>query len=128
MERGKERLDPKEEAKKTIDSLLNDYGEYPDVWLSDEEKKAIAEHGSKLAEKQEKWRHNKYAVASWLEPVIGYSERILELIPDEKDKQVFTKMWEFLLRKIREEQTDKISKETVEFANKFLLDLKNSLK
>ncbi|OGF63495.1 hypothetical protein A2926_01815 [Candidatus Giovannonibacteria bacterium RIFCSPLOWO2_01_FULL_44_40] len=126
-----EKIDSKKEAVKQIDHLLNDYGEYPDVRLTDAEKVdkdgILSKADPTLLKRREQWTQNKYAV-TWLTAVVGFTEQFINLVPNDEERQALLKTWEFLLRKVKEEQQDKISKETVDFANKFLHDLKNSLK
>lgn len=121
---------PKEKALEKIDHLLNDYGEYPDIRLTDAEKidkdGALSKADPTLLKRREQWMQNKYAV-TWLTSVIGFTEKFIGLVPKDEERQAFLKTLGFFLRKIREEQRDKISKETVDFANKFLQSLKEAL-
>ncbi|QQG42655.1 MAG: hypothetical protein HYW15_00285 [Candidatus Giovannonibacteria bacterium] len=128
MEGGKEQLDPREEAKKIIDHLLDDFGEYPDIWLTNEEKTAEPEIGSELAEKKRKWSHNKYSVTWWFTPVVGYLDRIIENnVSDENQKSRFREELNDLLQRVRSEGRGAISKDTINKAEKLLQDIKASL-
>ena len=49
----KEKPNPKEEAVKQIDHLLNDFWEFPEVWLTNEEKTAVPNPENKKSRFQE---------------------------------------------------------------------------
>src|SRR3989344_6063157 len=87
----KEKLNPREEAIKTIDYLLNDFGKYPDIKLSDAEKvdkdQKLSKADPTLLERRNKWIHNKHSVTWWLTPVIGNIGLILEGIAIQEQKK-----------------------------------------
>lgn len=123
---GKEELDPKEEVKKTIDHFLNDFDEYPDIWLTDEEKKAVPEQGSKLWEKKQKWLHNKYS-ATWLTNVLSRAENIFIPMLPENRKEEFFKKWQELFHAVQKEQVTAITKGTVQKADQLLRGIKEAI-
>lgn len=123
-------MDPKEEAVKQIDHLLNDYGEYPDIFLTDEEKidkdGEMSAKDPTLRELQEKWRHNKYA-ATWQTNVLAYTENIfIPLLPEAK-KAEFEKRRQKLFASVEVEMRQAITKDTVKEANQLLEDLKEAI-
>lgn len=121
-------MDPSEQAIKQIDHLLNDFGEFPEVWLTNEEKIAEPEAGSELAEKKYKWSHNKYSVTWWLTPVVGYLDRIIENdVADENKKEAMRGELASLLTRIRKEAHGAISQETIRTAERLLQDVKRSI-
>lgn len=122
-----EKLDPKEKAKKTIDHLLNDYDEYPDVLLTNEEKVDKAnkrDTDPDFAEKYRQWQHNKYSITWWFTPMIPQADlMIAQLVPDSKKEYFYNKL-DGLRKKVKEEGKSKITKETIEQANALLEELK----
>lgn len=135
MEGKKEQLDPREETKKSIDHFLNDFGRYPEVWLSDEEKidygeKAKAEPKSEFAKRIYKWSHNKHSVTWWVAPALVKVEEAIffaALVKDEAKQKKIIEEWETLHKRVRGEQADKISEETVEQIENLLREVKESI-
>ena len=124
----KEKQNSKEQAVKQIDHLLNDFSEYPEVWLTNKEKIAEPAVGSELAEKKYKWSHNKYSVTWWLTPVVGYLDRIIENeIVEENQKLRFREELDVLLKRVRSEGVGAISKDTIDKAEKLLKKIRASL-
>lgn len=133
MEEGKEKLSPAEQAKKTIDYLLNDFGEYPDIRLSDAEKVDYNQKLSKadptLLERKNKWRHNKYSVTWWFTPVIGNIGLILEgvALPEQKKAEFESRFQELRTRVYKEHREDQITEDAVNIADNLLKDIKSAL-
>ena len=130
----KEKLNPREEAIKTIDYLLNDFGKYPDIKLSDAEKvdqdKKLSKADPTLLKRLDKWRHNKYSVTWWFTPVIGNIGLILEdgkAIPEQKKAELELKFQELRTRVYKEQREDQITEEAVDMADNLLKDIKNAL-
>ena len=130
----KEKLDPIEQAKKTIDHFLNDFGKYPDIRLNDAEKvdqdKKLSKADPTLLARLDKWRHNKYSVTWWFTPIIGNIGLILEegkAIPEQKKAELELKFQELRARVYKEQREDQITEETVDAADNLLKDIKNAL-
>ena len=130
----KEKLDPIEQAKKTIAHFLNDFDKYPDIRLNDAEKvdqdKKLSKADPTLLARLDKWRHNKYSVTWWFAPVIGNIGLILEdgkAIPEQKKAELELKFQELRARVYKEQREDQITEETVDAADNLLKDIKNAL-
>ncbi len=135
----KEKLESDEskraEMRAQIDHFLNDYGEYPDIWLTDEEKVDVenkAATDSTLKEKQNKWRHNKYSVTWWLTPVLLVAERMAKIYmssdkDNEKQTEFYKKIDELIAQVSGENQKGKISKKTVDRVTALLEEIRASL-
>jgi len=130
----KEKLDPIEQAKKTIAHFLNDFDKYPDIRLNDAEKvdqdKKLSKADPTLLARLDKWRHNKYSVTWWFTPIIGNIGLILEegkAIPEQKKAELELKFQELRARVYKEQREDQITEETVDAADNLLKDIKNAL-
>ena len=130
----KEKLDPIEQAKKTIAHFLNDFDKYPDIRLNDAEKvdqdKKLSKADPTLLKRLDKWRHNKYSVTWWFAPVIGNIGLILEdgkAIPEQKKAELELKFQELRARVYKEQREDQITEEAVDMADDLLKDIKNAL-
>ncbi|MDP3934850.1 MAG: hypothetical protein Q8Q46_01370 [Candidatus Giovannonibacteria bacterium] len=135
MEGGKEQLDKKEKTREAIDDFLNNYGEYPDTWLSDDEKenygeKVKAEPKSEFAKRVYEWSHNKYSVTWWIFPALVKVEEAVffeALIKDEAKQNEIIQKWEALHKRVKEEQANKISEETIKQIEALLREVREAL-
>lgn len=126
---------PREKARESIDHFLNDFHEYPDVWLSDEEKidygeKVKADPKSDFAKRVFQWSHNKHSVTWWIAPALLKVEEILffeDLIQNTSKREILIKNWESLHELAKSEQKDKISAETVKKIENLLREAKEAL-
>src|SRR3989338_561249 len=125
-----EQLNLKERAKQKIDHYVNDFGEYPDVWLRNEEK--VDKDGRRysdqdFAKKYWRWQHNKYSITWWFTPIIPEMDLIImQILPEDKKAYFFAKLEE-LMEIVREEGKSNVTKDTVDRAEALLKEIKEAI-